>query len=65
MLMRQLLTPANTSGRSKTQIVFDMETSILSPYIMDYNTEAHLESCRCNKCFQARLDSIVGMGEVV
>ncbi len=64
MLLRKLILPVNVSGRTKSQIVEEMENTVLSSYVLDYNDISHPEFCRCNKCFQARLDMVVALGEV-
>ena len=52
--------PANTSGRSKQQIVAEAEASWLAPLLITSSNETeHLTSCRCNSCFQKELDKLI------
>ncbi len=63
-LQRRLINPVNTTGRTKEQIVKYVENNILHNVLIDFNVEAHPSFCRCNKCFQAKLDAVVALGEV-
>ena len=55
-----LIKPVNVSGRSKAQIVKEAEASWLAPLIITTsNEQEHLNSCKCNVCFQKALDRLV------
>lgn len=58
--------PLNTSGRSKQQIVADMEATLLRPYIVSHTqNEPRIcgEGCKCQVCFNKELDRILALSE--
>ena len=42
--------PVNTSGRSKAQIVADMESTTLKKFLVD-DVPFHILDCKCMECF--------------
>jgi len=57
---KERIRPANTSGRPKHVIVQEAEHGWLKPYLIQTGDNiAHLEACRCNSCFQQKLDALV------
>lgn len=63
--------PEKVSGRSPSQIVADAEATWLKPHLIvnegpleiTAGTSEHLDSCRCNPCFQKKLDALVDSTE--
>lgn len=67
------LKPVNTSGRTPKKIVADAEATWLKPYLIVPDdvmpaivatNEEHLDVCRCNECFQRKLDELVSSTEI-
>ncbi len=59
--VKEKLVPLNTTGRSKAQIVADMESGTLSPYIVSDSLTSvqHNEQCKCLVCFNSYLDKVL------
>ena len=51
--------PVNHTGRSKAQIVREAEETWLCPFIIQSSNGEHVAACRCNLCFNKRLDAII------
>jgi hypothetical protein len=64
--------PENVTGRSPRQIVEDAERTWLKPYLIvnegpltvtASNDSQHLDACRCNDCFNKKLDALIASQE--
>jgi len=71
--MKTDIRPENITGRTPARIVFDAEDTWLKPYLIPLdqplivmaNTQEHLEACRCNNCFNERLDALLASQQTV
>lgn len=57
--------PINLTGRTKKQIVSDMEASALAAFIVVKTDGTHIDSCRCVDCINAKIAQLAKLSETL
>jgi hypothetical protein len=63
--LKSIVRPEKVTGRTAAQIVKEAEAGWLKPHLIGIDTPIiannaeHLAACRCNACFQKKLDELV------
>lgn len=69
--MKTAIKPENITGLTTKQIVDDAEHTWLKPHLIlndaplmvTASNDAHLDACRCNNCFNKKLDALIASQE--